>query len=237
MTMGWFWLWIAMNAVLAIPDGNGYLIFVSGVRAILSFLGVTLVIVVVWLVGYAVDERGDKSAIVLEEGTLDSEQQETVYAFGQAGHVGGSLWEIKVAVSLAWLVLAVAPLLPWYRVGPVLTLTSATIVLIGILAGQVLEHLSRRNMVGVLKWSQRLAAGLVALGILTSCKGVTPAVLVWLALACLVGGCKIMDKDRKRGLQWLVGASEDMESSVVVYSLGVPLFTLGFILLAWSIAI
>ena len=234
MTLGWFWFWIGMNAVRAVPDG-GYLPLPLGARTVLAHIAGSLLLVVYWCIGYALDEQDDKTAVVLEEGSVASEQSQTIFAFGQAGYVGGSIWEIKVLMLVPWLIYAIATLIPLYRVGPVLTTTCMVLVIQGVLVGQYLEHFHRKQLESVKTWGRQMVIGFFALVVLLSFKGWIPALLAFSSLVLLAFGYKIMDKDRKYGYEWLV--SGRINENVTVYSFGIPLITLGIIFLSWSISL
>jgi uncharacterized membrane protein len=95
--------WLGRNVVSAAPD-TWYLPVYLTTRTILSFVGAILVVISLWMVGFALDESEEDTA---------NELSENSYGLGVAlGIFFGKVSEVIITATIAWIVFVVAAVCP-----------------------------------------------------------------------------------------------------------------------------
>jgi hypothetical protein len=239
LVFGWFWFWVGLNVVVAMPSA-WYLPIYLTTRTVLSFISACLVVVTLWMVGFALDESDMAVANGLSEES---------YGFGLApGIFFGKVSEIIMAVLPAWLLFGISAFLPFYAgywpillffafigQGVILSFVHQRAVRSGVPLGQP-EFLT--------KWNRISYVGFAVLVLCIFLSG-APLLLTWNSLVRTVsaiagvlmfcGGQHLLQHDRKRGWHWM--NTGQVNPNPIVYSHGIPIFTVGVMLLAYAMTI
>jgi hypothetical protein len=227
---GWFWMWVGMNAVAALPD-SWYLPVYLGSRAAVAYTGAFVIVLVMFATCYALDEHNDVNTSNLHAGP----------GFGALGYFVGAVWEIKIAISLAWLYMGSAQFLPTLEnvdnvLGPYLTFVAFCLhgVVLSIFYEIALRSLSLDI---VRRWALNSGGVLLALALFLCFHCMFAAVLAIISAVCIFGGQMRLHQDRKRGHVWVASGGSQMNPRPRVFSTGSPSFALGMVLLAWAVSL
>ena len=248
VVVGWFILWISLNYIHVMIEPNSvmYLPLYFSIRTVLSYGGASLIVLVIWMIFYAMDEYPEYDAVA---GTLSSSEQPCVPAYGIAGRYFGYLWEVKVGLTAAWFIFAISAFLPDLEIidGLWSLLLFAVTTSMGFVLAQWHElGLRDANWSAWKLWGKISGAVALAMVLLLSFHhprhayddiGFSGHVLILALLGVLtaVEGLYRIHIDRKRGLHWM--QTSHVNPNPIVYSAGPPTFTLGILLLAWSMSI
>lgn len=210
-----------MNAIAAQPDSY-YIPFYLGHRTGQAFLGAVVIVIVMWLCGFALDEMEEPTNLLLGP------------AFGINDFFFGSVWEIKLAVVLSWIVFAATVFMPMITSYWQYALF-VVIVVIGFAMSAFLERALRsKNPPMVKKVGIVTSILLVVFAVLVSMDGLTACILVLLGVTSFVFGQLMLHEDRKRGAYWMETGKPHPEP--LAYSIGSPLTSLGMLLMAWALS-
>jgi hypothetical protein len=225
LVVGWFLWWVSMNCVYAIPDRLFLQMFFSS-RSYVAFTGAALIVLVYWMVGYALEANVANNV-------------KSAPAFGVASLFFGDASEIPVAMVGAWGIFGFAVFWPvpvgWipYAVFPVLLAVGYS------MAMQQTAGLREHDVDAVSRWARCVDVGLLVKILLIGCYGRGLAVaLMLVGLVLSSYGSLTIHHDRKFGHMWL--RQPDAAVSVgkpQVYSYGVLAYPLGMIVLAWGLSI
>ena len=112
----------------------------------------------------------------------------------------------------------------------------ATAVLQGVIAGGFIQTATyKRNLALKNKFGVGFMILFLLLAFNIGYDGGAARYLAFAGAVLVVASQKIVFGDRKRGDYWM--AHGEVNPNPVVYSLGEPLFTLGWVLLAWSMSL
>ena len=217
---GWFLFWIAMSATNEGVLEGGLPVYFN-VRTALAFLVGFAMVPVVMLVDYAHDEGAP------------------YVGFGTDGSYFGRFLETPIPFISMWVVFGFASFFaldnsfdPDVRSWLLL----ATAIAQGIFAGVLLQTATYKQNHGL---KTRLSPGFVILFILLAINiGFDGAPAIYLALAGAIFTLmsqRVAFAHRKRGDHWMKTGQPN--PNPIVYSPGIPMFQVGWILLGWAVSI
>jgi hypothetical protein len=217
-----------MNAVPALPD-SWYIPLFLGSRAAIAYTGAFLVASVLYSVCYALDEMNPEQNMRSGPG------------FGALGYFVGSVWEIKIAMTLSWLYMGSAEFLPTLEnadnvLGPYMTFLA--FCLHGAALSILYEIALRSNSLEIVRrWALNSGGVLVMIALLLCFRGTFAAVLAIASAVCIFGGQMRLHQDRKRGHHWVATGGTQLNPDPKAFSTGSPSFGLGMALLAWAVSL
>jgi hypothetical protein len=238
LVFGWFWFWMGLNAVSALPDA-WYLPVYLTTRTVLAFVGAILVVVSLWMAGFALDES--------EEGTANGLSEDS-YGLGVApGIFFGKVSEIIIPVTIAWIVFGIAAFLPYFAgFWPILLFLA--FIAQGVILSFVHQKAVRSGVPSgrpecLTKWNRFSYLGFAVLVLLMFASGtlfltwlsMVRAIVAVLGVLLFCGGQHLIQHDRKRGWHWM--ETSQVNPNPVMYSHGIPIFSLGVTLLAYAMTI
>jgi hypothetical protein len=224
ITIGAFFLWIGMNAIVAEPTGY-FLPIYKGSCVILASLGATALICIMWMVGYAQEtDPTHRSAIGFRKWYF------------------GAIWEIRLLLCAGWTLLGSAIFLPFVYSVAWSTMIFLLFVVLGYSMGMwyefmVCKKLAQSSVVEFMftqaqKWGRIAATTLLLIVVFMSASANYHTRVSCIVLA-FMGGCA-----------FVVGQIMMLNDSTIVganylqpYSYGSLLTTIGLILLAWAITL
>ena len=224
LIFGWFWFFIGMNATLGAPDYMFLPLYFS-TRTFLAYLGVVAVIAATFLSLNANDE------LAIEE-TLSHPDSA---AFGFNGRFFGTLGETKIGFIAAFAILGISLLFPSFGDFVGIFLLALFIAMGFVVSFAVEKGLRARNMGKMVFWLR--IASLMSIGIIIAAffHGPASGCFAGFGIAAIGTGLVILFRDSKRGEQWML--TQSAKTNITVFSYGIPIFTLGLLLLAWSLSI
>jgi MFS family permease len=238
LVFGWFWFWIGLNVISATPDA-WYLPVYLTTRTTLAFVGAILVIVSLWMAGFALDES--------DQGTANGLSEES-YGLGVApGIFFGKVSEIIIPVTAAWAVFGVAAFLPFFAgfwpvflflafvvQGVILSFVHQMAVRSGVTAAQP-EFLTKWNRYSYLGFTLLVLLMFASGTLLLTWNSMVRTISAVLGVVLFCVGQHLIQHDRKRGWHWM--ETSQVNPNPVVYSHGIPIFSLGVMLLAYAMTI
>jgi MFS family permease len=238
LVFGFFWFWMGLNVVSATPDA-WYLPVYLTTRTILAFVGAIMVVVSLWMAGYALDES--------EEGTANGLSEDS-YGLGFApGIFFGKVSEIIIPVTISWFVFGVAAFLPYFAgfwpimlflafiaQGVILSFVHQRAVRSGVPSSQQ-EFLTKWNRFSYLGFTVIVLLMFASGTLLLTWLSMVRAIAAVLGVLLFCGGQHLIQHDRKRGWHWM--ETSQVNPNPVMYSHGIPIFSLGVILLAYAMTI
>jgi len=223
-TVGWFWFYIGMNAVAAAPDILYVPLYFSS-RTLVAYIGIILILIVLWTTNYVLDEVPEEEANNLANAP----------AFGMAGRYFGEKWEVKVGFTLVFGIFAISAFLP-YTISVVPYLLFVAILAQGVVIGLFHEKALRSgDLQQIQQWIKYVACVTVVVIVLIAFHGWAAGLLSIIGVALVAYGHYMLWQDRKRGKHWV--ESKSRNPNPVVYSFGALLVPLGMLLFAWSMTI
>jgi hypothetical protein len=222
LVWGLAWFWMGSNVVVGAPDKWYLPLYLNGARTHLAFFGAAFGLLVLWSTKYALDEAPPN----LRQNV----------GFGIAHYFFGAVWEIKIAMVLAWSLMGIAAFLPYLVTWYWPTITFLVIVTNGVAMSMLYEGALRSGHVASMKYWVRIQLGLlVFLSILLAAQTWVAMIVGLVAASCMVFGQYLLHHHCKRGHLWMETGQENKRP--VVFSYGVLLTPLGFFLLAYAISL
>ena len=234
--IGWFLWWVSMNCVYIIPDKYYLQIYISD-RTYVAFAGAALVILVYWMVGYALDATApmnDKKDAV--------DMIKNAPAFGAGTVFFGDADEIPVATVFAWGVFGFCAFWPFIvDWEPFVVFT----IFLGVgfsIAMQQTKGMRGHDIVAVTRWGRCADVGMLLNTVVIGFYGRAMAVsLMFVGFLLTSYGMIALRADCKIGRVWLQqqdATIPDMSPGrLQVYSYGALAFPLGMIALAWGLSV
>ena len=219
--LGWFLFWVGMSSTNQGTLENG-IPFYFNLRTALAFFAGCGMVPVVMMLDYAHDE-GAKYV-----------------GFGTDGSKFGRFFETPIPFLLMWTVFGLSCFLSVDNsILPVdmrKMLLLANCILQGLVAGVFIQTaLYKRNLPLKNKLSMLFVMLFLALAFNIGFDGGIARYLAFAGAICVIAGQKNVFGDRKRGDYWM--EHNEVNPNPIVYSVGEPLFMLGWILLSTAIAI
>jgi hypothetical protein len=236
--LGWFWFWIGLNVVAATPTAWYLPVYMTS-RTAVAYIGAVLVVVATWMAGYALDES--------EDGMVNGLSRDSA-GFGVGGVFFGTVSEVGPAIAITWFILGIAAFLPYFA-GVVPILLFLALVGQGVVLAIVHQIACRSGVPSgrpeiLTRWSQYSYLGFAVIVMLLMFSSGT-SILSWNTLVRLVSsvvgvvfyswGQYVLHQDRKRGKHWM--ETDQKNPNPIVFSHGIPMFSLGALLLAYSMTI
>ena len=224
LVVGAWLVWLGMNAIAAEPNGY-YMPIFFGSRTAVAIFGAACLVVVMWTVGYAQE--------------TDPLRQ---HAFGIRNYYFGSIWEIRIVMSISWLIFATAVFLPY-----VFSIAWSTVLFFLFLAlgysmgmwyeflactklaqSSVAEQMATQSQ----KWSKVAVFCLLLAVVFMSASATINTRAACIVLSNMGGivfvlGQVLLMKDSK-----IVGANSQQ-----TFSYGAPITMFGLLLLTWAISL
>lgn len=206
LTIGWFIIWISINAIHAIPNSNYiyFPIYYSN-RLFISIIGIFCIIVVTWLSSYALDESNN------DDVTTKLDQYMNGVGFGISKYYFSYVYEVKYVMIFSWFILSICPFTYLYMMNNIWEpiILSTSILLVGIIISIQYEYgLRACNMQLYSRLNHLLIYSyMLVIGLLYWISGLMAAVLSLIGVILIRFGMSILHHDRKRGHDWLMNES------------------------------
>jgi hypothetical protein len=234
LVFGWFWFWMGLNVASASPDAWYLPVYLTS-RSTLSFVGAILVVVSLWMAGFALDES--------EEGTANG-LSENSYGLGLRRNFSESVGDYHT-VTIRGLSLASAfalfcrsgpfsSFLAFIGQGVILSFVHQKAVRSGVPSGRP-ECLTKWNRISYIGFAVLVLLMFASGTLLLTWLSMVRAIVAVLGVLLFCGGQHLIQHDRKRGWHWM--ETSQVNPNPVMYSHGIPIFSLGVLLLAYAMTI
>lgn len=245
LTVGWFLLWVSLNAINALPSSTFslYLPIYFSERLKLVIIGIVLIICVHWSSSYAYDDdrRYDVNSEKEDEVLDDRVTQGPGFGIGQ--YFLGHIYHVKFMIILSWIVLSLCSFTHLYMMSTIwqpITLCCSIVLSGTILAIQNEYGIVRRNESCFWKTFAFGAVVWIALPFVAQWNtGQTAFNFVNVGVYFIMAGTLSLSRDRKRDLYFLrpMSSTKIINPQYSVYSTGPVLYTIGMITLGWGLSI
>lgn len=235
MVAGWFLWWLSMNCMSGVPDEFYLQLFVTS-RTYIVFAGAILVVIVYWMVGYALDATTPVNEKEAALGVVKNAP-----AFGVGNSFFGEANEIPVAMVFAWGVFGFSAFWP-VIVGWVPFVVFPLFLAVGFsMAMQQTAGLREKDVNAVSRWARCVDVGIFLSILAIGYHGRALAVaLMFLGLVFTSYGALALHADRKIGRSWLRQADVTIPAMThdkpQIFSYGALAFPFGMIALAWGVS-
>jgi uncharacterized membrane protein len=224
IVLGWYAFWMGINVTYGAPD-NWYVPLYFTSRTVVAHVGAMLILITTWCTSAALDEAP------VHENVCDAQAP----AFGFEGVYFGEKREIRLGLTFPWVVFGVAAFLPYFD-----SLIPFVILLECLAVGVVLSMVQERGMRGgdrgeLKRWILVADLTFALLVLLICAQGLYAAIFAVSGAILMNLGQYVLYRDRRRGFQWM--ETQKVNENPVVFSYGIPLFTLGLMLLAWGMSV
>jgi hypothetical protein len=266
LMFGWFCFWIAHVAIHEHPNSD-YIPFYPDLSTFLSFLAGTIVVVVYWLVGYALDEMpgsngGDhcpttgmnsnnadaiegggemplSTQVDCHGGEPDSlEALEKGHAFGLEEYFFGYVFELKIIYAVAWALFGVAYIMRTYNKPEWPSVIFLLLAIAtGFSFGLVQEKGLRQKNIQAFTRWMRISDLFLVLLFFLVCCEKRPSAILTTGFGIVFMGSGLYHLHSDRKRGRHWLQTNQVQSPPVVFSHGALFYPLGMVLFAWGVSI